>query len=290
MTPNNNLSVLPFYPDEKYQDFRKSYAYGEIYPLFSPSNRLLPFQIIRPTSSVWNPTAVIRRVNKNGLIGSEFRNVTQTLLEGGLRLNRFSTLGYDVISYPGVFPFPNDIEEGQFYLGFHDGKDRYTSDVFTVVHGIENYMKIEWWDIDNITFDDGAIDYGSPFKNVLYLCAEIGKPEYIFEEEGEDRDGFFFPEKQLSEKRYKFQFLAPEYLCDAMRVIRMADYVRITANGQTYNCDTFLITVKWQTQGNLASVEAEFECDTVIKKIGRGIVPSNLGDFNNDFNNDFDNQ
>ena len=74
-----------------------------------------------------------------------------------------------------------------------------------------------------------------------------------------------------------------------MRVIRMADYVRITANGQTYNCDTFLITVKWQTQGNLASVEAEFECDTVIKKIGRGIVPSNLGDFNNDFNNDFDN-
>ena len=92
MTPNNNLSVLPFYLGEQYQDFRKSYAYGEIYPLFSPSNRLLPFQIIRPTSSVWNPTAVIRRVNKNGLIGSEVRNVTQTLLEGGLRLNRFSIL------------------------------------------------------------------------------------------------------------------------------------------------------------------------------------------------------
>lgn len=289
MTPNNNLSVLPFYPDEKYQDFRKSYAYGEIYPLFSPIDRLLPFQIIRPTSSVWNPTAVIRRVNKTGLIGKEVLNVTKILLDGGLRLRRFSTLGYDVISYPGVFPFPRIMEQGQFYLGFHDGQTRFTSDVFTNVPGIEDYMKIEWWDIDNMGFDDGAIDYEPPFKNVLYLCSELGKPEYIFEEEGEDRDGFFFPEKQLSEKRYKFQFLAPEYLCDAMRVIRMADYVRITANGQTYNCDTFLITVKWQTQGNLASVEAEFECDTVIKKIGRGIVPSNLGDFNNDFNNDFDN-
>lgn len=289
MTPNNNLSVLPFYPDEKYQDFRKSYAYGDIYPLFTPPNKLPPFQIVRPTSAVWNPAAIIRRVNKTGLIGDVVLDVTQTLLQGGLRVNRFASLGYDVISYPGILPFPKNMEQGQFYLGFHDGVNRSVSDVFTVAYGVENYMKIEWWDADNMTFENGAIDYQVPFKNVLYLRAELGKPEYIFEEEGEDRDGFFFPEKQLSEKRYRFQFLAPEYLCDAMRVIRMADYVQITTNGQTYNCDTFLITVKWQTQGNLASVEAEFECDTVIKKIGRGVVPTKLGDFNDDFNNDFNN-
>jgi len=289
MTPNNNLSVLPFYPDEKYQDFRKSYAYGDIYPLYTPPNKLLPFQIVRPTQTGFNPTAIIRRVNKVGLVGDIVLDITQTLLQGGLRVDRFPALGYDVISYPGIFPFPTNMEQGQYYLGFHDGYNRSVSDVFTVAYGVESYLKIEWWDTDNMTFEGGAIDYKVPFKNFVYLCAQLGKPEYTFEEEGEDRDGFFFPEKQLSEKRYKFQFLAPEYLCDALRVVRMADYVKITSNGLTYDCDTFLITVKWQTQGNLASVEAEFECDTVIKKIGRGVVPTNLGDFNDDFNNDFNN-
>ena len=51
MTPNNNLSVLPFYEGVQYQDYKKSYAYGDVYPLFTPINKLLPFQIIRPTRS-----------------------------------------------------------------------------------------------------------------------------------------------------------------------------------------------------------------------------------------------
>ena len=75
-----------------------------------------------------------------------------------------------------------------------------------------------------------------------------------------------------------------------MRFIRMADYVVVTDKyGRKYNCDTFLITPKWQTQGNLASVEIEFQTDTVVKKIGRGYIISNKGDFNGDFNNDFNN-
>jgi hypothetical protein len=70
----------------------------------------------------------------------------------------------------------------------------------------------------------------------------------------------------------------------------MADIVKITDRyGREYYCDTFLITPKWQEQGDLASVEAEFQTDTVAKTIGRGIVASTMGDFNNDFNNDYDN-
>ena len=63
--------------------------------------------------------------------------------------------------------------------------------------------------------------------------------------------------------------------------------MRVT--GEKYIADSFLITPKWQDQGDLAGVEAEFETDTVIKKIGRGKIVTNLGDFNGDFNNDFDN-
>ena len=76
-----------------------------------------------------------------------------------------------------------------------------------------------------------------------------------------------------------------------MRFIRMADYIHITDKyGREYDCDTFLITPKWQTQGDLASVEIEFQIATVVKKIGRGyITTANKGDFNGDFNTDFDN-
>lgn len=41
MTPNNNLSVLPFYEGVQYQDYKKSYAYGDVYPLFTPINKLI---------------------------------------------------------------------------------------------------------------------------------------------------------------------------------------------------------------------------------------------------------
>lgn len=47
----------------------------------------------------------------------------------------------------------------------------------------------------------------------------------------------------------------------------MSDFITVYSQGRKYDCDTFLITPKWQTQGNLASVECEFECATVVKKL-----------------------
>ena len=58
MIQNNNISVLPWYTSINEQNHRKSYAYGAIYPLFAPADRLLPFQIIRNTRSN-NVTSVV---------------------------------------------------------------------------------------------------------------------------------------------------------------------------------------------------------------------------------------
>ena len=45
MVANNNiLTPLAFYTDKKYQDRYKTYGYGEIYPLFAPNDKILPFQ------------------------------------------------------------------------------------------------------------------------------------------------------------------------------------------------------------------------------------------------------
>jgi hypothetical protein len=148
------------------------------------------------------------------------------------------------------------------------------SEIFTVVNDIapylENYL-VGY--VDDFTMDAGTIVYKNPtFKNVLYLCADIAKPEYKFEEEGETRDGYFFPIKQISEKRYHFSFLASEYLLDVMRFIRMADYANIEYHGQTYSLDTFLITPEWEDNGDVAAVKAVFDTATVAKKIGRGYI------------------
>lgn len=287
MIQNNNLSVLPWYTSITEQNHRKSYAYGNIYPLFTPANKFLPFQIMRNTRS--NGITSVRIYYKEGTL---FADVTKWAKETGLQIVRFASMGYDVIVYPGILPMPTTQMDGIYYATISDGVQTWYSEMYTVVQDLSGYLKIEWYDIENAVFDAGVIVYKNPsFRNVLYLCTELGKPEYQFEEEGETRDGYFFPEKQISEKTYHCICLAPEYLCDVMRFIRMSDYVTVTDKyGRIYDCDTFLITPKWQTQGDLASVEIEFQTATVVKKIGRGyIMQTGKGDFNNDFNDDFNN-
>lgn len=201
---------------------------------------------------------------------------------------------YDCIIYPGVLPFATSFENGQYYAVMEDEQNRWYSEVFTVVNDIEPYLKITWYDEQDFVMDAGTIVYrfggGRQFANVLYLKADIAKPEYVFEEEGETRDGYFFPTKQISEKKYRFSFFASEYLLDVMRFIRMADYAYIEKNGQRYSLDTFLITPEWEDNGDIASVAAEFETATVAKKIGQGYIKAQRGDFNDDFNNDYNNQ
>lgn len=285
MTQNNNTSVLPWYTNKNEQNHRKSYAYGQTYPLFAPADMLLPFQIMRPTRG-----NSITRINLYDKTGKLVEDVTQKMIDAGLQIVRFASDGYDVIVYPANFPLAINQFDGIYYMTMTDGVQTWFSEMFTVVQDVSAYLKIEWYDEENLVFDAGQIVYNNPsFRNRLYLCTELGKPDYEFEEEGEERDGLFFPTKQISEKTYKCTILAPEYLCDVMRFIRMADYVRITDKyGRVYDCDTFLITPKWQTQGDLASVEIEFTTNTVVKKIGRGYIKATKGDFNNDFNNDFD--
>lgn len=288
MIPNNNLSVLPFYMSLDQQNARKWWAYGRVYPLFTQAGFLLPFQIITEHTN-WTISTIrpVRIIDAN--TGTSVADITDAI-RAGITKREFATLGYDVWVFPGQLPVINALPNGRYYLEFVIGYAFY-SEIFTVVNDIQPYLKITWWDVEDFVMDAGAIVYKSPtFKNILYLCTDIGKPEYIFEEEGETRDGYFFPAKQISEKRYHFSFLASEYLLDVMRFIRMADFAEIECNGQRYSLDTFLITPEWEDNGDIASVQAEFDTATVAKKIGLGYIKAQRGDFNDDFNNDFNNQ
>ena len=200
----------------------------------------------------------------------------------------------DILIYPDFMPILTGLEPGQYYCRMADARHEWWSEVFTAVADSDRLLKIEWWDAEDFVMDAGVIVYkfagGTQFKNRLYLKAEIAKPEYTFEEEGETRDGYFFPTKQISEKRYKFAFMASEYLLDVMRFIRLSDFVQISNGGRVYIPDSFLITPEWEADGDVAGVSAEFDTDTVAKKIGLAYLRARRGDFNNDFNDDFNNE
>lgn len=291
MIPNNNLSVLPFYKTLAEQNARKWWIYNRVYPLYVQAGYILPFQLMRNTNANVN-ISLFRIYKADGtLVGS----YTQDFIDGGATIKRFSSLGYDVLVFGGQTQIFTSMPDGQYYamITLSSGGSWY-SEIFTVVNDIEPYLKLEWWDLNDFTMDAGTIVYkysnNTQFKNVLYLPSDIAKPEYIFEEEGETRDGYFFPSKQISEKRYRFNFLAPEYLLDVMRFVRMADFAQITYRGKVYSLDTFLMTPEWEANGDIAKVQVEFDTATVAKKLGVGYIKAQRGDFNDDFNADFNNQ
>ena len=157
----------------------------------------------------------------------------------------------------------------KMYLELSDGIDTWYSAYFGFC---EPCMKIEWYDVEDFLFDAGAIAYSDGYKNEMFFDAEIGMPEYEFEEEVAERNSYQFPISQISYKKYKFTILVPEEVCDVMRFIRLSDHIRISTKNDTYEATSFLMTPTWAEQGYLAEVACEFTTDTVAKKIGKGVT------------------
>jgi hypothetical protein len=160
-----------------------------------------------------------------------------------------------------------NLTPGQYTMRVVIGNDTYYSEVFTAYANIGKLVKVEYYNADPIIFDEGALTYDNGFKFELYLCTEIAKPEYLFEEESTKRGGFTFVENQISSKQYKMVIAAPEYLCDAIRIIRLHDHVAITKDGNAYEAYNFTPSYQWNDVGDLAQVTITFESNTVLQKI-----------------------
>jgi len=277
-----NLNILPCYPNNTYQDhIKKDYAFGKSFDLICHSSFLLPFQW-KTDYHVDLAISNVYLINANTLTNVEITDyVTFTF-------KHFTT--YSKIIYSAKSAIPYNIKEGRYYLSVWDNYGKsFLTEIFTVVNDVSKYLKLEYWDSENLIYGDDQIDYTFPFRNFCYLDTQLAKPEYPFEEQLEDRDGYKFIESQISKKVYKFSFLAPEFLIDALRIARLHDHCRVTNLGDVYEISYFLITPKWTDGGYLANVDAEFETGTVIKKLAKAIPYTEKGDFNKDFSNDFNN-
>ena len=262
----NNLSILPFYDSTADQNHRRFQSFGQVFPLMSHGTKFIPFQI-RRDHLAGTPITILR-------VHSLIDNSYESLLDDAppdITINEFESDGYDLIVNVGQDVFGNDatIQPGQFYLSIGDGTNLWYSDVFSVVEDLSQLVKIEYYDSTRFETVDAHIDYSNNYKNVLYVASDIGKPEYPHEEQAKKRDGKIFIEKQISGKKFKFKFLASEPLCDAIRIIRMHDYINIYSRGEIYNVENIILDPKWEDQGDIAVVECEFECDSIIKKTGK---------------------
>lgn len=276
------ISPLKFYDDFHKQNRYRSFAYGHVAPLITNLNVVSPFQLIvsGDVSEVY-----VRSADTNKRVTG---NVVERFKDAGLR--NVSKDCYNILLFLGIFPLSGVIDyEGQYWLEIHSG-GWYYSEVFCFDNNIDDCLKVEYWNPEgDFALKNGIIVLGSEnFHFILLLKSELGKPEYSFEEEATKRLGYSFIESQVSKKTYKFNTVIPEYICDAMRIIRLCSQKKITCKGETYDAITFNMEVDWQEQGDLASVTCEFDVDNIITNLG-GFEHENLrGDFNNDYNNDYD--
>lgn len=291
---NNNLSPIPFYGSLAEQDFRKWYAYGGMYPHRVSSRNLVPFFFTIDKTGVSIDKVSIFQVccADEEVFGKGSYNLS---FSDAFSVHKEEPIGNMIAALCGVvagdgcstifYCAPNiniGLAKGAYFMQFDLTTDGGPMTVYSDVFFVEPYtdlnkffVGIKWYDGSDLELSDGGVipyahAIGKAYGNQIYLDTTIGMPEYSFTEDGEERDGRFFPIKQISEKVYKFKAIVPEYLCDCMRLIRLSDVVTITDQlGRTYNVEHFEMDVKWLDGGHLAEIDCSFETDTVVKKVGK---------------------
>lgn len=256
---NNNFNILPWYTSLAHQDYKKWYAFGEKWPLIVPTQKLVPFQFVISKTG-------ITKIESIKLVSLETSSSIDTSVTPMSIEN--ADKGYTVImAPPSICDLSVTTPEGLYYLELVVDDVTYYSDVFSYTSDLSECLKITYWNTDTLFYNGGEINFANDFKYELYIRATIGKPAYEFEEELTTRLGYKFLESQISNKLYRFNFLAPEYICDAMRLIRLSDYIHIESALGPYNAISFSYEPTWEEQGNLASVAVEFTTDTIIQKL-----------------------
>lgn len=265
MEVHNNFSPLAFRKKESKATYEKWYAFGKNYAIPASANTLTPFQFTELNIPVFDPDTIeVEAVNEE--TGEETKTGVY------VSFDVMPEHGGVLYVSPGKNSFREALPQGTYRARFSIGDEVYISTPFCVIPGIETsskYLLIEYWNDEKIAYPGGFITTGAnnDFRYQMYVPATICKPKYEFEEELTKRAGYKFLELQTSTKVYAFTFVAPEFICDAMRLIRLSDYIRISHDGEYYNALNFEFDVDWQEQLYLAAVDCQFETDSIIQKL-----------------------
>ena len=305
----NNFSPLPFYEDTALQSRHAWYAYGEQYINRVDKGRLIPFYITVPKDfpeSFWSNIEIKfydccgNEVTGTG--GGSFSysfnesfeinpaTITPNKYASRMAMNGIKIVKgteYDTLIYYALSNSQINLPDGSYYIRIKfthaTGTAEFNvySELFTVSSASPKVI-LSWRNEESLMYKGGFVPFGVKFADIydfhheLYLDTEIGLPSYEFTEEGDERNGYFYPTKQISEKVYNMHVVAPEYICDAMRLIRMADYANATQYMQyiqrAFSIGQFETEVNWLEQGYYADVQCTFKTDTIVKKTGKAYI------------------
>lgn len=266
MNTFNNFSPLAFRAKSMKATYKKWYAYGKEFALPFSTTELPPFQFTVANLPTFDPTTVeVFLVNE----ATGMRGAT------GIKIKVDTMDGHNSVLYvsPGSNVYAKPIEPGVYRAEFAvPGGETYVSTPICVTAGIEtntNFVKLEYWNDEKLAYPNGFVTTGTDndFRFQMYIPTTFFKPKYEFEEEITKRAGYKFLELQTCNKVFGFNFLAPEYICDALRLVRLSDYIRFTHDGEYYNALNFEYNPDWQDNGYLAAIECQFETDTIIQKL-----------------------
>nr|DAT45896.1 MAG TPA: tail protein [Caudoviricetes sp.] len=266
MNTFNNFSPLAFREKSMKATYKKWYAYGKEFALPFSTTELPPFQFTVASLPSFDPTTVeVFLVDE----------ATGTRVITGIKIKVDTMDEHNSVLYvsPGSNVYAKSVEPGVYRAEFTIPEgETYVSTPICVTEGIEtntNFVKLEYWNDEKLAYPNGFVTTGTDndFKFQMYIPTTFFKPKYEFEEEITKRAGYKFLELQTCNKVFGFNFLAPEYICDALRLVRLSDYIRFAHDGEYYNALNFEYTPDWQDNGYLAAIECQFETDTIIQKL-----------------------
>lgn len=266
MNTFNNFSPLAFREKSQKATYKKWYAYGKEFALPFSTTELPPFQFTVANLPSFDPTTV-----EVFLVDEATGVRTGT----GIKIKVDTMDEHNSVLYvsPGSNVYAKSVEPGVYRAEFTIPEgETYVSTPICVTEGIEtntNFVKLEYWNDEKLAYPNGFVTTGTDndFKFQMYIPTTFFKPKYEFEEEITKRAGYKFLELQTCNKVFGFNFLAPEYICDALRLVRLSDYIRFTHDGEYYNALNFEYNPDWQDNGYLAAIECQFETDTIIQKL-----------------------
>lgn len=266
MNTFNNFSPLAFREKSMKATYKKWYAYGKEFALPFSTTELPPFQFTVTNLPSFDPTTV------EVFLVDEATGVRSGT---GIKIKVDTMDEHNSVLYvsPGSNVYAKSVEPGVYRAEFAIPEgETYVSTPICVTDGIEtntNFIKLEYWNDEKLAYPNGFVTTGTDndFKFQMYIPTTFFKPKYEFEEEITKRAGYKFLELQTCNKVFGFNFLAPEYICDALRLVRLSDYIRFTHDGEYYNALNFEYTPDWQDNGYLAAIECQFETDTIIQKL-----------------------
>lgn len=266
MNTFNNFSPLAFREKSQKATYKKWYAYGKEFALPFSTTELPPFQFTVTNLPSFDPTTVeVFLVNE----------ATGVRSETGIKIKVDTMNEHNSVLYvsPGSNVYAKSMEPGVYRAEFTIPEgETYVSTPICVTEGIEtntNFVKLEYWNDEKLAYPNGFVTTGTDndFKFQMYIPTTFFKPKYEFEEEITKRAGYKFLELQTCNKVFGFNFFAPEYICDALRLVRLSDYIRFSHDGEYYNALNFEYSPDWQNNGYLAAIECQFETDTIIQKL-----------------------